>query len=42
MSKFYEEFIRSEINELEPFDKGLKGELTILFLKKREKKLHKT
>ena len=38
MSKFYEEFIRSEINELEPFDKGLKGELTIVISQKKEKK----
>ena len=30
MSKFYEEFIRYEINDLEPFRDNLKGELTIV------------
>ena len=30
MSKFYEEFIRYEINDLEPFRGNLKGELTIV------------
>ena len=38
MSKFYEEFIRLEIDELEPFDKDLKGELTIVISEKNEKK----
>ena len=38
MSKFYEEFIRLEIDELKPFDKDLKGELTIVISEKNEKK----
>ena len=38
MSKFYEEFIRLEINEMKPFDKDLRGELTIIISEKNEKK----
>ena len=30
MTKYYEEFIRKDIDTLEAFDKGLKGELTIV------------
>ena len=30
MTKFYEEFIRAEIDELEQFELNLKGELTIV------------
>ena len=30
ISKFYEEFIRTEVDQLEEFDKKLKGELTIV------------
>ena len=30
MSKYYEEYIRKEINDLELFDNQLKGELTIV------------
>ena len=35
ISKLYEEFIRSEIDELKLFDKNLKGELTIVISEKR-------
>ena len=35
MSKIYEEFIRSEIDELKLFDKSPKGELTIVISEKR-------
>lgn len=38
MSKFYEEFLRFEIDELEPFNKDLKGELTIVISQKNEKR----
>ena len=38
MSKLYEEFMRFEIDELEPFEKDLKGELTIVISQKNEKK----
>ena len=38
MTKYYEEFIRREINELKLFDKAIKGELTIVI---SEKKLQK-
>ena len=35
MSKYYEEFIRSEINEVEKFNPEPKGELTIVISEKR-------
>ncbi len=38
MTKFYEEFIRLEINEMKPFDKNLKGELTLVISEKNAKK----
>ncbi len=38
MSKIYEEFIRSDIDRLELFDKNLKGELTIVISEKKENK----
>ena len=38
MTKFYEEFIRLEINEMKPFDKNLKGELTMIISEKNAKK----
>ena len=38
MSKLYEEFMRFEIDELEPFEKDLKGEFTIVISQKNEKK----
>ena len=38
MSKYYEEFIRLEIDEMKPFDKDLRGELTIIISEKNEKK----
>ena len=38
MSKFYEEFLRFEVDELEHFEKNLKGELTIVISQKNEKK----
>ena len=38
MTKFYEEFYRSEIEELELFKSNLKGELTIVISEKNEDK----
>ena len=38
MSKLYEEFIRLDIDELQPFKKNLKGELTIVISEKLNKK----
>ena len=38
MSKFYEEYLRLEIDEMQPFDENLKGELTIVISQKDEKK----
>ena len=38
ISKLFEEFIRSDINELKPFEKSLKGELTIVISEKLNKK----
>ena len=38
MSKFYEEYIRSKIDELESFEKELKGELTIVISEKKNNK----
>ena len=38
ISKLYEEFIRSDINELKLFEKSLKGELTIVISEKLNKK----
>jgi len=38
MSKFYEEFIRMNIDELESFEKELKGELTIVISEKDKSK----
>ena len=34
MTKFYEEYIRSDINNLEPFKDNPKGELTIVISEK--------
>ena len=34
MTKFYEEFIRTSIEELKEFDSNLKGELTIVISEK--------
>ena len=39
MSKLYEEFIRSEIDDLKPFVKDPKGELTIVISQKNKKEL---
>ena len=36
MSKIYEEFIRSDIDKLQLFDKNLKGELTIVISEKKD------
>ena len=36
ISKFYEEYIRLNINELKPFDKELKGELTVVISEKKK------
>ena len=38
MSKFYEEFIRLEIDEMKSFKQDLKGELTIIISEKNDKK----
>ena len=38
MTKFYEEYIRSDINELEPFKSDPKGELTIVISEKFNEK----
>ena len=38
MTKFYEEFIRLEIDKLELFDKDLKGELTVIISEKENDK----
>ena len=38
MTKFYEEFYRAEIDELELFESDLKGELTIVISEKKEDK----
>ena len=38
MSKFYEEFIRTDIDSLKTFNKELKGELTIVVSEKENKK----
>jgi len=38
MTKFYEEYIRSDIDELEPFKSDPKGELTIVISEKLKKK----
>ena len=40
MTKFYEEYIRTNIDHLEPFESDPKGELTIVISEKsKEKKL---
>ena len=42
MTKFYEEYIRTDIDNLEPFESDPKGELTIVISeKKKEKNLSK-
>ena len=38
MTKLYEEFIRLEIDQMKPFEKDLKGELTVVISQKNEKK----
>ena len=38
ISKFYEEYIRSDINKLELFDNSLKGELTVVISEKKDEK----
>ena len=38
MTKFYEEFLRTPVDDLEEFNKELKGELTIVISEKKEKK----
>ncbi len=38
MSKFYEEFIRTTIDKIQPFEKDLKGELTVVISEKEENK----
>ena len=38
ISKLYEEYIRKNINDLEPFTKELKGELTIVISEKKDDK----
>ena len=43
ISKLYEEFIRKNVDDLEIFEKELKGELTIVISEKKidKKSLHK-
>ena len=38
MTKFYEEFLRTPVDDLEEFNQELKGELTIVISEKKEKK----
>ena len=38
MTKFYEEFIRTDIDILEPFESNPKGELTIVISEKSKEK----
>ncbi len=38
ISKFYEEFIRTRVDQLKPFEKNLKGELTIVISEKYNNK----
>ena len=38
ISKFYEEYIRSDIDKLELFDNSLKGELTVVISEKKDEK----
>ena len=38
MTKFYEEYIRSEVNELELLRNNLKGELTVVISEKTNHK----
>ena len=38
MTKFYEEYIRTDIDKLEPFKSDPKGELTIVISEKRKVK----
>ncbi len=38
MTKFYEEFLRTSVDNLEEFDQEVKGELTIVISEKNEKK----
>ncbi len=40
ISKIYEEFIRQNVDDLEMFNKDLKGELTIVISEKKSKKNH--
>ena len=39
MTKFYEEYIRTDIDDLEPFVSDPKGELTIVISEKNKKNL---
>ncbi len=39
MSKIYEEFIRIDIDQLKPFERELKGEITIVISEKNKKKI---
>ena len=42
MTKYYEEFIRSEIDKIDSLNLNLKGELTLIVSEiKKNKKLHK-
>ena len=38
MTKFYEEYIRSDVNDLKPFKSDPKGELTVVISEKFQKK----
>ena len=39
MSKFYEEYIRTDVDDLKAFSKLPKGELTVVLSEKKEKKI---
>ncbi len=38
MTKLYEEFIRTDISDLKPFDKQPKGEFTVVISEKKKEK----
>ena len=38
MTKFYEEFLRTQVDDLKEFNKELKGEITIVISEKKQKK----
>ena len=38
MTKYYEEYIRTDVDTLEPFKSDPKGELMLIYLKKNKRK----